>query len=143
MKERIIDNFLPQEEFESLQEAIVFNSKFPFHFAQVTKRSSSEKDYWNWYGIHLLYNFDVPNSPYFESIYQLFIPRFKDLGMCESLIRIKANFFPYTETLKEHHPHQDYPFFNTGAIYSLNTCDGFTRMADGSKVDSVANRIVF
>ena len=143
MKERIIDNFLPQEEFESLQEAIVFNSKFPFHFAQVTKSSSSEKDYWNWYGIHLLYNFDVPNSPYFESIYQLFIPRFKDWGMCESLIRIKANFFPYTETLKEHHPHQDYPFFNTGAIYSLNTCDGFTRMADGSKVDSVANRIVF
>ena len=44
MKERIIDNFLPQEEFESLQEAIVFNSKFPFHFAQVTKSSSSEKD---------------------------------------------------------------------------------------------------
>ena len=148
----VMDDFLPPEEFETIRSLVCNETKdFSFRFfphKYVSSPSELEdqslrNDYWNWYGIHLLYNFDVPNSPYFESIYQLFIPRFKDLGMCESLIRIKANFFPYTETLKEHHPHQDYPFFNTGAIYSLNTCDGFTRMADGSKVDSVANRIVF
>ena len=29
-----------------------------------------------------------------------------------------------------------------GAIFSLNTCDGYTKFKDGTKVESVANRIV-
>ena len=43
----------------------------------------------------------------------------------------------------EHPQHIDYGFQHTAAVFSLNTCDGFTRLADGTKIDSVANRIVF
>ena len=62
--------------------------------------------------------------------------------MFRSLLRIKGNFYPHTETLREHAPHTDYKFSHTGALYSLNTCDGFTKLYDGTKVDSVANRIL-
>ena len=59
-----------------------------------------------------------------------------------SLLRIKGNFYPHTETLKEHAGHRDYLYSNTGALYSLNTCDGFTKLYDGTKIDSVANRML-
>ena len=38
--------------------------------------------------------------------------------------------------------HIDYPFPHKGAILSLNTCNGYTKLEDGTKVDSVANRIL-
>ena len=79
-------------------------------------------------------------SPHYEGIADIFLPKFEDL---RSLLRIKTNFYPHTETLREHLPHTDYKFEHTAAIFSVNTCDGFTRMKDGTKVDSVENRIVF
>ena len=49
-----------------------------------------------------------------------------------------------TKILHEHHPmHSDYKFTHSGAILSLNTCDGYTKLKDGTKIDSVANRILF
>ena len=38
--------------------------------------------------------------------------------------------------------HIDYNFSHSGAILSLNTCDGYTKLEDGTKIDSVANRIL-
>ena len=58
-------------------------------------------------------------------------------------MRALVKFYPYTETVHEHSPHVDYPFSNYGAVFSLNTCDGFTRLSDGTKVESVENRMVF
>ena len=39
--------------------------------------------------------------------------------------------------------HTDMEFSHTAAVLSLNTCDGYTKLADGTKVDSVENRIIF
>ena len=61
----------------------------------------------------------------------------------KALIRIKINFYPYTKVVEEHAQHRDYLYSHKGAILSLNTCDGFTRMPNGDKIDSVENRIVF
>jgi len=44
--------------------------------------------------------------------------------------------------LREHGQHVDYDFPSHAAIYSLNTCNGFTRLQDGTKVDSIANRLL-
>ena len=60
----------------------------------------------------------------------------------KSLIRIKANFYPNTERLQEHPMHVDMEFSHSGAILSLNTCDGYTKLKDGTKIDSVANRVL-
>ena len=58
------------------------------------------------------------------------------------MIRIKANLFPNTHTLHEHPMHTDYDYCHSGAVFSLNTCDGYTKLKDGTKIDSVANRIL-
>ena len=66
-----------------------------------------------------------------------------EMGLGYGLIRSKINFYPYTNIVYEHGPHKDYDFFNYGAVLSLNTCNGFTRLEDGTKIDSVANRMLF
>ena len=33
-------------------------------------------------------------------------------------------------------------YSHSGAILSLNTCDGYTKLEDGTKIDSIANRIL-
>jgi hypothetical protein len=85
----------------------------------------------------MIYNENVPMSPYYEKM----IPILEKLD-AKCLVRIKANLFPNTEILHEHPMHQDYEFSSTSAILSLNTCDGYTKLKDGTKIDSVANRIL-
>ena len=50
--------------------------------------------------------------------------------------------FPNTEKLHEHGMHVDYDYPHKAAILSINTCDGYTKLEDGTKIDSVANRML-
>jgi len=78
------------------------------------------------------------SSPFFEKI----LPLLDKLNI-KSLIRVKANLYPYSgETLHEHRMHTDYEFPHYAALLSLNTCDGYTKLEDGTKVESIANRIL-
>ena len=143
MDVKVIDDFLSQEEFEEVRDLIVFNWDFDCYFQKEVNGAGTDctKDFWNWYGTHMFYNKDSPADDC-HILYDKFIPRFKEMGIFRSLMRIKGNFYPHTETLREHAPHIDYEFSHTGALYSLNTCDGFTKLYDGTKIDSVANRIL-
>ena len=38
--------------------------------------------------------------------------------------------------------HEDYPFNHIAGLFSLNDNDGYTIFEDGTKVESVANRLV-
>ena len=144
MDVNVIDDFLSQEDFEEVRDLIIYNDLFPWYFQKEVNSMGTDcdKDFWNWYGTHAFYVDDFAESKHCATLYSKFIHRFKEMGIFRSLIRIKGNFYPYTETLKEHAPHYDYKFSHVGALYSLNTCDGFTRLCDGTKVDSVANRIL-
>ena len=143
MDVNVIDDFLPQEDFEEVRDLIVFNWDFDWYFQKEVNYAGTDctKDFWNWYGTHIFYKKDFPADDC-HILYDKFIPRFKEMGIFRSLMRIKGNFYPHTETLKEHAPHVDYDFSHTGALYSLNTCDGFTKLYDGTKIDSVANRML-
>jgi len=61
----------------------------------------------------------------------------------KSLLRVRANYYPNTSTLLEHPMHIDREYSHTAALLSLNTCDGYTKLEDGTKFDSVANRVIF
>jgi len=146
---KVIDNFLPEEDFNNLQNLIIGSrDNHDFYWYMITEVANrvthedfdqkTEDQFWNWYGVHRIYDV-VPMSPHFDYIANLFFHRLN----FKSLMRIKANFYPYTSEVKEHAKHKDYEFSHHGAVFSLNTCDGFTRMSNGDKVDSVANRIVF
>ena len=137
---KIIDNFLSLNEFHTIR-SLVISDSFPWYYQPWVAKADVTKDQpWNWYQTHLLMKDNRILSPHYEEIADIFLPKFEDL---RSLMRIKTNFYPHTETLREHLPHTDYKFEHTAAIFSVNTCDGFTRMKDGTKVDSVENRIVF
>ena len=86
---------------------------------------------------HMFYAENVPRS----SLYENLIPLLEKLDT-KCLIRIKANLYPNTHTLHEHPMHVDYDFSHSGALLSLNTCDGYTKLKDGTKIDSVANRML-
>ena len=142
IKTEVVDNFLEIQQLNMLKEMMVF-SDFPYQITKIVAgKEESQIPHWYWYGTHVFYDNCQPMSNAFDALRPL-IKRIVDLEYGFAFIRGKVNFYPYTETVYEHGPHVDYPFPNYGAVLSLNTCDGFTRLSDGTKVESVENRMVF
>ena len=142
----VVDNFLDEESFNTLKNSIIGNGDYPWYvYDSVANgrqdpkiKTEIEDNLWSWYAIHLVHSI-VPQSSSFDYIFQLFKPRMD----IKALIRIKVNYYPYTSEIKEHAKHIDFDYRHKGAVFSLNTCNGFTRMSNGDKVQSVANRMVF
>ena len=141
MRKQIIDEFLPQETFKELQNDIL-STRFPFFIENKVNNFQTEKNKFDWYATHTLYDDYVSKSSYFSNMESV-VNRINEIAIVRALLRIKVNFYPYTEKLIEHAPHTDDEFSHMGAVFSLNTCDGFTRLCDGSIVNSIENRIVF
>jgi len=142
---KVIDNFLSKDELKTLQDLIIFNPDFPFWLSShLNNMDTDSTNFWEWYGSNSIYKVGegvdlyMSNINLYNMVWSMFAPRIQ----YDKLIRIKANFYPHTETVKEHAPHSDYDFDHAGAVYSLNTCDGYTRIG-GECVDSIENRIVF
>ena len=142
MELNIIDDFLSHEDHRQLKNLIVFNQNFPLHFQREVSGDKKHRENWDWYATHTFYHQDHPCSPYTNDICNYFIPKCMKMDIFKSLMRIRVNFYPYTNRVKEHSPHVDYKFSHYAAIYCLNTCDGFTRIGR-EKVKSVANRMYF
>ncbi len=138
---KTIDNCLPKPFFDKLQQLIIWNNQFPFGLGKgVATGEEVPSDFNDWYATHLLLNSNYV-SQYYSQVLPLISNVIHVLNL-KSLLRVKVNFYPYTGQLYEHPPHTDYPFENKAALLSLNTCDGFTRLHDGTKVDSIANRLL-
>ena len=144
---KVIDNFLPENDFQMLvNNTINRNDGGQIPLRVVSNVENWEKetnDYWSWYMINLVYSMDEPRNEICGKIYEMFVPKFKQFANFKTMIRIKINAYPYTNTVKEHEEHIDFDYEHIGAVFSLNSCDGYTKFADGTKVESVANRIVF
>ena len=95
------------------------------------------QDWKLFYLVHMIYDHTIV-SPFFNNI----ISPFDNLLDIKTLIRIKINMYPNTETMKEHGMHSDSPFPHKAGILSINTCNGYTKLEDGTKIDSVANRML-
>ena len=149
MKYKVIDNFLDEEYFDSLVTFFIEDGEIqgqpqgplwyfnPHIVSRPGHKNYTAKKDKLFYLAHLLYGRQTPLSPYYDKT----IPLLKKLeAVC--LIRIKVNLYPSTEILHEHAAHADFDFPHSGAILSLNTCDGYTKLEDGTKINSVANRIL-
>ena len=154
MKYEVIDNFLDEEYFDSLVTLFTVPVWPPIISWGLVNQDESKRglesyeageneDQWEgkdekiFYMIHVIYDYNIPTS----SHYDILLPLLEKLGT-RCLMRLKVNLYPNTEKVIEHPYHTDNYFSHTGAILSLNTCDGYTKMADGTKIDSVANRIL-
>ena len=143
---KIIDNFLTDNDFNLLVSNTVGRNdghQVQFRVVSNVENFGAIEENWSWYMINMLYSTDTPQNEICGKIYEMFVPKFKKLANFKTMIRIKINAYPYTNVVKEHKEHIDFNYEHIGAVFSLNTCDGYTKFSDGTKVESVANRIVF
>ena len=136
MNYKIIDNALPQEEFEEIKNNILSND-FPWN---LTPAVTNEKEvlpmHASFYFTHLFWiNFKT------EPATQMFAPLL-NLMDCHSLMRVKANCYPSTPEIITHDRHVDYAFPHKGAIFYLNTNNGLTILEDNVEVESIENRLL-
>jgi len=131
---QIIDDFLPQEEFEIVSNIVNDESFYWQYIPSVASNTANVDDF---YFVHMIYD-NEPLSEHYNTISNIF----KDRLDIKALKRIKANLYTRTETLVNHAIHRDYEYCHKGAIYYINSNDGFTVLEDGTKVESKANRVL-
>lgn len=134
MSYKIIDDFLKVSHFEVIKKSYLTN-ELPWFYEEVVNDFDKQKK--AFYFVHQVYKDHSINSNYHNPL----IPLIDRLNV-KSLVRIKANLYPHSETLITHAAHKDYDFEHKAAIFYLNTNNGYTILEDGTKVESVANRLL-
>ena len=131
---RVVDNFLPQDYFDDMVMRVTSES-FPWFYLNYV---ATKKDTDDSYLVHTIYNEHKPNSEMFNAVGPIL-----DLIKPKSLIRCRVISYIGRDVFIEHAQHVDFDFLHNTCILYLNTNNGFTRLEDGEKVMSVANRALF
>ena len=137
---KIEDNFLKQEEFDKIQKLMGEPSPFPWFYAD---RIVFEDDVDKFQFIHAFYDNHMPMSPFsneLDSIINIIQPF--------SIVKIRAKLLTRTPEIVESTFHVDIFLPEeklkqwTTSIFYVNTNNGYTKFEDGTKVESVANRML-
>jgi hypothetical protein len=138
---KIFDNFLDIDYFENLKKYIY---SIPWYFSNTVVDENDSNDKYQF--VHVLH-VNTPSTNVFVS------KHFNILHNCISkinpfsLIRIKANLLPRTDTHILHGFHTDFDLPYEGlksktSILYINTNNGYTLFENHMKVKSVENRLV-
>jgi hypothetical protein len=136
----VVDDFISIYNFNTLKKRM-FN--LPWFFGIVgIQNDSNEKMLCdssdNYQFAHLFYSDHKIVSEYSD----LITPIINKLKI-RALIRIKANLNPKTSKIIEHTLHRDVNYKDSfTSVYYINSNDGYTLFEDGTKVESVENRMV-
>lgn len=134
MNYKIVDNFLNDDSFKQITEKYL-TSELPWFYEEVVNDSDNSNAF---YFVHQVYREHNINSSFHNPLVNL-INKIQP----KALLRIKANLYPNQGKFITHASHIDYDFEHKGAIFYLNTNNGYTILEDGTKIESVANRILF
>ena len=128
----VMDNFLPLDQFSIIENSFK-NLRFPWLFvpqAYGCERSQLVHEFWN------------PIGGFISDHNQLVMPFIKRLQP-SAILKIKANLQPRHDKIVEDPLHVDFSNISaTTSIFYINTSNGYTHFEDGTKVKSVANRLV-
>ena len=137
---KIEDNFLDQKEFDEL-EGLMMWPDFAWGYCN---RIDTVEDADDFMFVHLFYFNHAPTSSCIEKLNPIV-----DIINPISLCRIKANLLTRTPEIVENSFHTDMGVMSeeqqkqwTTSIFYVNTNNGYTKFEDGTKVESVANRMV-
>ena len=138
----IQDNYLSEQEHRTLYNTVT-GEFFPWCFTSYIVGPPLEKEeeanLEAFQLVHMFYNESQIVSKAFDILNPL-LKRFNH----QTLVRIKLNLNHYSPKLTLGGYHRDQNFKCKGAIYYLNTNNGYTLFKKGKKkVSSVKNRIVF
>jgi hypothetical protein len=136
---KVIDNFLDNNDYDLLKE-VFMGGNAPWYSGKILNEEDANKsklpyDY-NHQFVHVFYSDFSPQS----NLIQIIEPIIKKIDPV-AIARIKANLLTKTDKILEHGYHTDYSNLTT-AIYYVNTNNGYTLFEDGTKIESVANRLV-
>ena len=158
---KIIDNALPLDVFEWVQDYIMSNA-FPWFYQEAIAYSpeldsnegwsaskknkdliieplTDEQKHWNFYMSHISYDSNFVLSS--QDVWRTLEPIIK-LLKSKTLIRIKFNMYPKTPKIIHHKTHIDFSYKHKGALFYVNYNDGVTVLKDGTEIKSVANRLL-
>tara|TARA_R110000782_G_scaffold218087_2_gene305460 strand:+ start:87 stop:611 length:525 start_codon:yes stop_codon:yes gene_type:complete len=136
-KIKVIDNFLPLEQFKSIQD-FLSGSYFPWHYNDKAVDKNSYRQFVHNFYRNTYYNYSV--SPFMDHIKPLLD---KLDPAIEYLFRIKANSTFPEDQKQNYYFHKDFSVpGGMAAVYYINTNDGATVFPDNQFVESKENRIV-
>lgn len=130
----IRDNFLSVAEFELVKNLMLGNTLSWYYNDFVSDEADKQDDF---YFTHQFYAGNQPNSPHYQTIFPI-VTRLD----AKAIIRIKGNLYPNVGKKVENSWHNDYPFPHKGAVFYVNTNDGYTELDDGTIIESKENRIL-
>ena len=139
MHYKIIDNFLPEEQFSIIKEKMlspwiewVYNSFIDYPVEELSKEP------YDFQFTHTFYFKGQPRSQWMD----LIDPILQKLNP-SAIVRIKANLQPRTEKIIMNQYHLDHNNYDGKiAIFYVNTNNGYTLFEDGTKINSIENRLV-
>ncbi len=143
----IIKDFLPKNEFETIQKMFL-GPRIPWFFNScivdlsisdsIENRDVSIEDLYDYQFTHMLYQ----NYTICSEFFQLLDPILTKLNP-SAILRIKSNLIPRSDKIIEFPLHIDITHFKgKTAIFYINSNDGYTLFQDGTKVESIENQIV-
>jgi hypothetical protein len=146
----IIDNCLSNENFAMLKNTML-GSDFPWYLCPTkvlyNQESTIEHKY-NYQFTHIFFNNSTVRSEWVNVIAPLFA-LIDSPGAVTEIVRIKANLSPATHDtiIYDYHTDIDYTsefdnYEKKTAVFYVNTNNGFTIFEDGTKIQSVENRLL-
>ena len=127
----IIDNFLPEEEFNSIQ-SLMMGGQFNWFYTD----GLTYDDDGSYLMLHMFYQPEVGSNSEHLTMWNNFMNKLE----AKECIRIKANLVFKTPTVEPAPFHIDYSDGKT-AVFYINTNNGYTEFEKGVRVSSVANRV--
>jgi hypothetical protein len=145
---KIIDNFLSQEEFATIQSTFFpqnlnnpNNFSWNYHKGIVRDPDLGSTGYeeHDWMYSHPLYSSD--NGLRFDKYYSIIKPIINKLKV-KKLFDVRANLLVPTKEHIYHEFHTDRNVPHTVALFYVTTCNGFTILKNTAKVNCLQNRML-
>jgi hypothetical protein len=130
-----IRNFIEDRNVFNDMKEILTGENFSWYFRDSVAHKNDRKDF---YFGHIFYEDNEQKSLMFNRIISPIIGRLK----FNYLIRCRANMYTRNERNIAADFHTDFKEDHKVALFSINTCNGYTLFKDGSKVLSEENKIV-
>jgi len=148
MTYKIIDNFLSEEDFVSIQSTFFPQdlsnpNNFTWNYQKGIVRDPdlgpTGYEEHDWIYVRSLYSTD--NGLKFDRFYPIIKPILNKLNH-KKLFDIRANLLVPTKTHIHHEFHTDRKVPHKVALFYVTTCNGFTILKDIAKVECVKNRML-
>ena len=137
---KVVDNFLPEEDFK-LAQLLIMDYGFPWMWNDSVTKEVGKSDPSEFQFVHSFYDplsGVATNYPRWLEIVKPYADRMNAI----SLMRIKANLNVATTEHITREFHTDFKVKCTTAIAYINNNNGYTLFEDGTKVESKENRVV-